>query len=170
MQGDAVSGRARSVKHGARRGQPSTMGEQVRRQREVRRREREGWRSAWRTVLLGKPMAAATTPEVRPGPPPTLLARVAVSWPRQVPPRQLEQRWSYAPSVSLFRALLLAVALVLGSLISGVGMLAALAIGHPADDGLTAGLLLSCLLMVAAAAYFSWGGFLDWSNRRRRAR
>jgi hypothetical protein len=140
------------------------MAEEVRRQRQDSRVSR---RSAWRIVLLGKPIHAATYREVPSGTPPTVLARLAVVWPRRSY-RQVEERWNYAPSVVLFRALLLFLMVVFGSLIGGVGALVALATGQTASDGFADGIILSCLLLAVAAAYLGWGGLIAWLSQRRR--
>jgi hypothetical protein len=141
------------------------MGDEARRRRRDRRRE--SWHTGWRIVLLGKP-TAATNREVPSGTPPTIRTRLAVSWPRQFY-RQVEQRWSYVPSVGLFKVLLTIVTLVLVSLIGGVAALAALATGNAAADGFTIGLVLGLALLALALAYFGWGAFIDWFSRRRKA-
>jgi hypothetical protein len=137
---------------------------------EASRRRRDSWRSGWRIVLLGKPMStAASDPGIQSATPRTLLARLAFIWPRQLH-RQVEDRWSYAPSDVLFRLLLLMVFLVLVTLIGGVAALAALATGNSALDGFTVGVVLACLLLALASAYLGWGAFIDWLSRRRHAR
>ena len=165
MQGGAVPARRTGrVKHGVRRGERSTMGD------EARRRRRDSWRNGWRIVLLGNPTgAASSTPEDHPAMAPTVLARLAVTWPRQLH-RQFEERWSYAPSEVLFRALLLTVFLVFAALIGGVVALVALATGNSASDGFIVGVVLAGLLLVLACAYLGWGAFIDWWSRRRQAR
>jgi hypothetical protein len=114
-------------------------------------------------------MSAATAREVRPGPPPTVGARLAVIWPRQFY-RQVEERWNYGPSEGLFRALLLIAAVVLGSLLGGIAALVALATGHAAADGFAAGVILAAALFITAIGYLGWGGLIHWLSRRRQAR
>jgi hypothetical protein len=143
------------------------MGDEARRRRRDRRRE--SWRTGWRSVLLGKPgSAAATNREVPSGTPTTVLARLAVSWPRQLY-RRVEERWRYAPSVGLFKLLLTIVTLVLVSFIGGVAALAALATGNAALDGFTIGVILGFVLLALALAYVGWGAFMNWFSRRRKA-
>jgi hypothetical protein len=151
------------VKHGVRRGEQSTMADQVRRKR------RDSRRSGWRILLLGSPMSAAANSEVRSGPPPTVLTRLAVRWPSQFY-RQVEERWNYGPSEFLFRTLLLILVLVLAGLLGGVAALVAWATGHAAMNGFADGVVLSCLLVVVAVAYLGWGGLVDRLSRRRQAR
>lgn len=140
------------------------MGDEARRRRRDRRRE--SWRTGWRIVLLGKPVSAAVPN--RATTPPTTLARLAVSWPRQFY-RQVEERWSYAPSEVLIRLLALLVALVFVSLIGGIVALVASAVGSAALGGFTIGVVLGFVLVVLALAYFGWGGCVDWFSRRRKA-
>jgi hypothetical protein len=152
------------MKHEVERGQRSTMGE------EARRRRRDSRHSGWRIVLLGKPMgAAAPDPGIQSVTPPTLLARLAVIWPRRLH-RHVQERWSYAPSEVLFRLLPLIVFLVVVTLIGGVAALAALATRNSALDGFTVGVVLACLLLALASAYLGWGAFIDWLSRRRHGR